>query len=163
MPTANNIWSFNACSRVRVRDLVTLGVGGAGGLYVDFKEGTGFTGNNKLRCKVLTRPLPSSWRTVKTGIEALDREVTTQISSSKRSANLFLPCSPTFRTMTWSPCTILSYRSLLASPAYLILASTHSLAPFVAGSCRWRQTRQYIAWGFISYTMFLAMKNKNTN
>ena len=56
--TADNLWSFLicVCSWARVRDRVTFGVGGASGLSVDF-AGTDFTGNNKLRCKVLTRPL----------------------------------------------------------------------------------------------------------
>ena len=137
--TADNLWSFLtcACSWAQVRDRVTLGVEGAGRLCVDFTGGTDLTGNNMLRCRVLTRPLPSSWRTVNTGIEALGWEVTTQTSSSQRSANLFFPCSPTFRTKTWSPGsrvaprTFLSYRSLLASPVFLILASTNSWAYFM--------------------------------
>ena len=126
-----------ACSWARVLDRVTLGVWGVDWCSSDGTEGTDFTGNNILRCKVLKRPRPSNWRTLKTGIEVSGWDVTTQTSSSQRSANFCFPFRPTFRTKTWSPgCkeaprTFTSYHFFLFSPALFILASTKSWACFI--------------------------------
>ena len=139
LPTADNLESLTscACSLALVLERVTLGVGGVDWRSADGMEGTDFTGNNILRCKVLERPRPSSWRTVKTGVEASGWDVTTQTSSSQRSANFCFPFSPTFLTNTWSPgCkeaprTFTSYHFFLFSPDFFILASTSSWACFI--------------------------------
>ena len=139
LPTADNLEFFIscACSLALVLERVTLGVGGVDWRSADGMEGTNFTGNNILRCKVLERPLPSNWRTLKTGMAVSGWDVTTKTSSSQRSASFCFPFSPTFRTKTWSPgCkeaprTFTSYHLFLFSPALFVLASTKSWACFI--------------------------------
>ena len=118
-----------------VRYLVLIGLLWGGGLGTEGRAfGTDLTGSSMFLCKVLSRPLPSSLRTLYTGMVEFGWAVTTQISSSHLSANLCLPCSLTCLTNTWSPGwrvaprTFWSYHPLLASPAFLILASTKLLS-----------------------------------
>ena len=105
LPTADNLESFTscACSLALVLERVTLDVIGVGWRSSDVTERTDFTGINMLRCKVLERPRPSNWRTMKTGIEVSGWAVTTQTSSSQRSANFCFPSAqlsaPTHRLM----------------------------------------------------------------
>ena len=121
-----------------VWDLVTIGVLGVKGLATGtWAVGTDFTGRSMFLCSVILRPCPSKCRMVYTGIDEFGWAVTTQIASSHLSANLCLPWSPTWRTNTLSPGwrvaprTFLSYHSLLASPAFLILPSTNPWAYFM--------------------------------
>ena len=123
-------WLATAANCFLVCDRVTLWNSDGWGLAAEMGEGTDLTGSNIFRCSVRGRPLPSSWRTVNTGIDGFGWVVTTYASSSHLSAILCFPWNPTCLTKTWSagckvaPLTFFLYQALLASPALRILSPT---------------------------------------